>query len=259
MNMQLRAVWLAAGAVATVIVLVSVGRVFAGAAVPAQHGEDDATLTHPVSKVVVDSNAGDATVTDGPDGQVTLSRRTTWSIGARPRVEQHWQGDVLHLDVRCPEGGVAGIDDCSADFEIQVPAGADVEAKTEAGTLSVTGVGGDVRLSSSAGDIELSGVGGSIHARTQKGSISGDDLNATSTDVEAQAGDAELSYASPPRRVRAVTSAGDVSVLVPSGAYAVVAHSDSQEATVGFTPDPDAEATITATVDAGSVEVGYRD
>lgn len=259
MSMHLRAAWLAAGAVVTVIVLVSMGRVFAGAAVPPQRAEDEQTIVHAVTKVVVDSNAGDTVLSAGPAGQVRLERSTVSSLGAGPEVEQRWEGDVLHLRARCPEGGVAGIGDCAADFVLEVPAEIDVDLRTEAGTLSVTGLTGDLRLASSAGDIELSEVGGSIHARTQKGSIGGQDLSATRTDVEAQAGDAQLQYVSAPRQVRAVTSAGDVSVLVPTGAYAVVARSQSQEATVGFTPDPDAEATITATVDAGRVEVGYGD
>ncbi|GAB3261117.1 DUF4097 family beta strand repeat-containing protein [Kineosporia babensis] len=259
MSTQLRAAWLAAGAVVTVIVLVSMGRVFAGAAVTPERTGDEQTLVHTVSKVVIDSNAGDAVLTTGPAGQVTLERETVSSIGASPEVDQRWEGDVLHIQARCPEGGVAGIGDCAADFTLEVPADADVDLRTEAGTLSVTGITGDVKAASDAGDIELSGLGGGIHARTESGSINGRDLKSARTDVEAQAGDAQLQYVAAPREVRAVTSAGDVSVLVPSGPYAVVASSQSQEATVGFTPDPDAESTITATVQAGSVEVGYTD
>ncbi|GLY18832.1 hypothetical protein LWF15_19365 [Kineosporia rhizophila] len=259
MSIHLRAAWLAAGAVVTVIVLASMSRVFADAAVPPESAEGEQVLVHPVSKVVVDSNAGDAVVAVGPAGQVTLGRSTVSSFGATPEIEQRWEGEVLRVRARCPEGGVAGIGDCSAEFVLTVPADVDVDLRTEAGTLSVTGVTGDVRAESSAGDIELDGLGGSIHARTQKGSIVGRDLEAARTDVEAQAGDAQLHYHAAPRQVRAVTSAGDVSVLVPAGPYAVVARSQSQETTVGFTPDPDAGSTITATAEAGRVEVAHTD
>jgi len=259
MSAQLRAAWLAAGAVATVMVLAATGRLLVGVAVPPDRARSEQVLVHAVSRVVLDSNAGDAAVTGGPDGQVTIGRTTVSSIGAAVQVDQRWDGDVLRIRARCPEGGVAGIGDCSAGFEIEVPTDAAVELSTEAGALSVTGITGDVRLRSTAGDVELSELGGALHVRTQFGDVGGDDLAADRTDIEVQAGDARLDYVAAPREVRAVTSAGDVSVLVPTGPYAVVARSQSQEARVGFTPDPDAEATITATAEAGSVEIGYRD
>ena len=102
-----------------------------------------------------------------------MERRTSISSGT-PRYDEGVTGDTLRLDARCPTGNWFVIGSiCQVDYVVQVPAGFDVAARTDAGDLLARDVDGDVDLNSDAGDIELTGTSGDLLANTDAGNVAG--------------------------------------------------------------------------------------
>jgi hypothetical protein len=255
MIVRVRTVWLIAGAAVTLLTLLFAGRLFAAEALPDQTDQNDRTYTQAVTRVEIDSNAGDATLTPGPAGEVKVHKQSTWSAGSKPQIEESWSGTTLHFKVRCPEGRGSG--ECSVDFELSVPPEVSTDLRTEAGILTVTDLTGPTRLATSAGDVFVEGARGDVLVRTDKGDVTGTGLRSAKVDIEVQNGDTDLAFASVPKTVKSVTQAGDVQLVVPKGAYAVQASAQSDDVNLGFESDPAATSTITATVQAGRVDIRH--
>jgi hypothetical protein len=255
MTRRLRAAWLIAGAAVTALVMLLSGGLFVAHALPEQHAEQEHLYRRAVTRVELDSHAGDATLTPGPAGVVSVRRRANWSVGSQPEVRERWQGSTLQLSVRCPRGRGSG--ECSVDFDLSVPADVITDLRTEAGTLTVNNLVGSSRLASAVGDIAVTGARGDLWARTQRGSFTGSALHSRTVDVEAHVGDTDVGLSSRPQTVRAVSTVGDVKVTVPQGAYAVEMHGRSDATALGFSSDPAAAARITASAEVGQVDVRY--
>jgi hypothetical protein len=250
--------WFTIGAVATVAVLGYAGWQGVTWLLPQQTDEQHQTYHQQVGKVELDFNAGSATLLRGQDGQVDVDQKTMWSLFAKPTVQQTWEGDTLHISVRCPDGSFLGVSDrCSADFSLRIPANVTVDARTEAGSLRVKDTTGDTKLSTTAGDIEFDNTSGKLSAQTNAGSVTGTGLRSTDVTVSMDVGSADLQFAVPPHLVDAEVSAGDLQIAVPKAPYQVQAHADSSPATVDFTPDPAATSKIIAQTHAGDVHVRY--
>lgn len=193
---------------------------------------DSTTTDWPaVTRLVVDSDAGDVTVGPGPAAQVVATSRYG---GAAPQVDQAVESGVLTVTVRCP----AGSDPCSTDLAITVPAATTGQVDVGAGEVAVADLTGDQDLESGAGDVRGTGLGAAVvTARTG-------------------AGDVELRHAVAPQRVDAQAGAGNVTVTVPAAeVYRVAADSGVGEVTVEVADDPGASRTVIARSGAGDVAV----
>ncbi|MDQ7903611.1 DUF4097 family beta strand repeat-containing protein [Phytohabitans sp. ZYX-F-186] len=254
-----RTAWRTLGAAATVLVLLFAGAVAWTWLSPERTDEHRETYRQEVSRVTLDSNAGDITVTAGEAGAVTVERRLAWTSLRKPTVEEKWSGDTLTITGRCPGTGLKfGLgSDCTLDYVLRVPPGVALDLRTEAGSVRVSDLTGEVRLTASAGDITAEHVSGPLYARADSGKITGVGLRSDTTDVEIDSGDVDLTYAEVPPTVSAVASAGDVVIHLPSGAYAVTADAASGDERVEVTTDPGAPSSVTARTSAGDVTIQY--
>jgi hypothetical protein len=73
--------------------------------------------------------------------------------------------------------------------------------------------------------------------------------------VHSDAGLIDLTYGTPPRSVEATSDAGNVTIRLPAGTYAVDATVWAGRRTVEVATDPASPYKITARSSAGSVEV----
>lgn len=100
--------------------------------------------------------------------------------------------------------------------------GGDVSAETSAGGIELEGAGGDATLRTSAGSIEVGRVGGDLHARGSAGNVEVDGVGGTLA-VATSAGNVEATLLRAPRQDAEVeTSAGNITLRVPTGAAFVV-------------------------------------
>lgn len=144
------------------------------------------------AKVEILNFHGKVTVHAGGGGSaVTLSLRQAWAADTEAKLEEAQR--AVRLDVQQPDGGLrlvmdgpfrthdGGIDfrgwrsvgyQARFDFDVEVPAGVDVVAKTvQGGAVQVSGLGGRFEADNVNGDVTLEAVSGEGRARTVNGSI----------------------------------------------------------------------------------------
>ncbi|MGI5287173.1 hypothetical protein ACQEVF_28090 [Nonomuraea polychroma] len=258
----MRAVWLTAGAVATVIALLVsttlLWRGFARARAPVDIERRSIPFTK--DKVEIKAVAGqvDLVIMFGQAGELLINRTLRWSRD-RPDVTEDWDAasSTLRLEASCPRDDQPDGPLCQADYVIFVPPETDIVAGTTSGRLVVNELFGSLRLTSVSGDIRLSGVAGPVWARTGTGTIDGKRLDVEQADVEVGSGEVDLSFSRPPKSVRAVVrTTGDVSVTVPHGPYDV--NVEAADTTFDIKMVKGAPRKIVAKAPSGSVSLCCR-
>ncbi|OLM00483.1 lipoprotein [Pseudonocardia sp. Ae406_Ps2] len=217
-------------AVVAGLLLAGCGGVAAG---PEQQQTVNEPVDGPVTRLEVDSDAGDVRLVAGERPAVEQDLR--WTGDARPQVEQKVEGGVLRITARCPDQ--VG-DRCQARLVVTAPAASSALVDLRAGGIEVRGLTGALDLTSSAGGVDATGVGpGDVRAKSSAGSV-------------------ELTFAAAAADVTAESSAGGVEVRVPVGpAYEVTAETSAGSTEVGVPDQPGADHRITAKSSAGGVSV----
>jgi hypothetical protein len=216
-----------------------------------------------VTDIVLTGRSGDVSVTTAAIAETRITRVVHRRTDPEPsyRIE----GTVLHLDTDCGP-------DCTASYQVEAPAGVKVRGKLQSGDIALAGVGAsDVTVTS--GDVVVDGATGSVKVKTTSGDITvrdataGASLAATSGDLRAiDVGGSPVSAKTTSGDVTVRTTAvgsvtaqatsGDVSVLVPDGAYRVNTSLKSGDAqVVGIRHDPAATNVIDVRTHSGDVTV----
>jgi Putative adhesin len=223
-----------------------------------------------VDAIEVEVNSGDVEVTASGRDDVQVEQTVRRSLQG-PRTEARLRGGVLLLSGRCLSFWFGN---CSVDYRIQAPAGTRVKARSSSGDLATTGLesgvdlqtsSGDVRARqvvgtvsavTSSGDVSVLGAEGDVRARSSSGEVTGADLVARSIEARSSSGDVRVTAVrTPPDTLTAVTSSGDVQVVVPDDVYQVDARSSSGEVNVSLRQDPSAPRRIEARTSSGDVDV----
>jgi hypothetical protein len=205
----------------------------------------------------------------GQAGRVEVDRAVFHDL-QRPKLNQRMEGARLVLGARCPNFVVVR---CEARYDLRVPAGIDLQVRTDSGEVRVSGVQGSIDLRTDSGHVGVSGARESVDLRTDSGSISlqggsgtavlhtdsgsvrATGLRATDVDAASDSGRIAIELLVVPRRVVARSDSGSVQVVVPAGpqAYHVEAKADSGTVTTALPTDPDSPMRITASSDSGDV------
>lgn len=161
---------------------------------------------------------------------------------------------VLQVSGSC-EGGFFVADACSMDFDITVPKGTTVEARTTTGDISVIGTGAAVTATSSTGDLRVTRAGGAIRLTTNVGNVIGVDLPGGTVQGRSNTGDVELEFTTAPDRITATTNVGDVRVVVPDDAttYQATADTDIGDRHLDIPIDPRSEHIAELSTNTGDV------
>jgi Toastrack DUF4097 len=222
-----------------------------------------------VEAIEVEVGSGDVEVTAAGRGDVQVEQieRRSWRA---PRTEALLGGGVLHLSARCR----AWFGNCEVDYRIQAPASTRVQARSGSGDLLATGLRSAVDLQTGSGNVQVREVvgpvsavtssgnvavrdsEGDVRARTSSGDVTGVDLVARSIEARSSSGDVRVAAVrTAPDALTAVTSSGDVRVIVPDETYRVDAHSSSGDVNLSLRQDPDAPRHIEARTSSGDVDV----
>ena len=194
------------------------------------HVENDATISQQVHALRIDNPAGQVVIHAGdPAGGVVVRRDIDYHTDQPPTPGQTVADGVLHLTADC--------DGCGIAYDVTVPP-----------SLAVTVV-------DNAGEVTVSGIAGAVDVTAAAGHVEGDDLRAPSVRVQASAGAVNLTFAAPPDEVTAHSNAGEVTVAVPSGSYAVDASTKAGARTMNVPDDPAAKRRLRVSSNAGAVMV----
>ncbi|MFI7128262.1 DUF4097 family beta strand repeat-containing protein [Nonomuraea sp. NPDC050153] len=256
----MRAAWLAAGAVATVIALIisttALWRGFARARVPEEHTQRSIAFEQKNLRIKTGKGTQvDLTVMPGRAGELLIDRSLRWSRD-RPTVTEDWdaRSSTLRLDAVCPGEEQPNGPICLADYMIFVPPETDLEAGTSSGLLNVSDLFGKVRLSTVAGDVNVRNLSGAIWARSGTGDVDAKGLDVEAADVEIGSGNVDLSFISAPTTVKAVVrTAGSVNLDLPRTVYDVTA--EGVDADVDVDRNPTSPRKIIARAPKGRVSV----
>ena len=240
-----RKIWLRAGGAFTALALVITGcYVFLWLARAAE--TTSFAYTGQVSRIEVNLNVGELTLSAGSAGEISGRQELIWSM-VKPTVRRRWDAarQTLTLDVGCQGrfgGRFALAMRCSAAFSLNVPPEASVQATTDSGDVTVRNMRGGLDLSSRAGDITVSGAASPwVRAETTSGEVN-------------------VGCATAPSTVTATTVSGNVLVTVPRAtSYAVEAKTRSGFTRAEVGNHPSATHRITATATSGNVMVRYPD
>lgn len=258
----MRAAWLAAGTVATVIALlistVLLWRGFAKGRTPVDVTQR--SIPFMKNKVEIEVAAGQVSlfILTGRAGELLINRTMRWSKD-RPDITEDWDAgtSTLRLEAACPGADQPDGPVCRADYTIFVPPETDIVAGTTSGELSVHDTFGSLRLTSVSGHVRLNEISGTVWARTGTGNIDAHRLDGDQADVETGSGDVNLSFVNPPTSVRAVVrTRGNVEVDVPEGAYDATVNATN--ATIDIKRDKGSPRKIVATAKEGVVSLCCR-
>lgn len=208
----------------------------------------------PLTSLTLDLDNADVEIDPGPADQVRLVRVMDWTA-VKPKTRETWDDGTLRIETRC----VIGIGrPCRFSYRLQVPPqipltvkadGGDVTARRLTGPVSVDLAGGDIRLDDLAGDVEVANDGGDLRITESR---------SDSVKVNVQAGSSLIDFAEPPSNTDIRMTAGDLTVLVPSGsAYDVDAESVAGSRDVAVDSDSKAPHEIHARLTAGDLSIRY--
>lgn len=173
-------------------------------AVRAAKPVDETRAANPDARISIENVAGSVRVTGWDGNEVHV----TGTVGdATEGLSVTGGPDHLSIEVEIPRGNHGG--DVSADLEIQVPAGCQLEVETVSASIDATELSGRAELSSVSGSITLAGRPSGADVETVSGAIqirgSG-----TPVDVESVSGSITLTGV-----------AGQVDVSTVDGSIAV--------------------------------------
>jgi hypothetical protein len=251
----------------TILFAISIG----GWTIGRVHHDEHRVLAGPISSLHVDAGRGEVAIVAGDGPDVTIDSRAEGAFHV-PKLKLSVDGSHVSVSGGC---GVGTFGPCQTSVVLNVPPDVPVTVDGHSGDLTASGMTAPVTLHTSSGDVSADGLTGGADLRTGSGDVTASGvtgsvtLRSTSGDVAAAAldsrhvsastnsGDVTLEFSAPPDRVDALGHSGDIAVLVPHGAYHVVADTNSGDKHV--IPDS-ARATrlIHARTNSGDVNVEYR-
>jgi Putative adhesin len=219
--------------------LILSGVAFAGSEALHRDRTSVATVVSPVHRIVVNSDAGNVSISAGLTADVVIHRRDAWLVD-RPDVTEHYHDGVLEIDTAC--GHLKAVLRCRSNLSIDAPPEVDVAIRTK------------------SGDVDLRGLEGRADIETDSGNISTHRLEPVTVTATTDAGDVSLDLFGQPTRTQVKSDAGDVSVTVPYGMYHVDATADGggNVKVAGVIRDDLAPHAIDAVTDVGNVTVRAR-
>ncbi|WP_129669793.1 DUF4097 family beta strand repeat-containing protein [Phytoactinopolyspora endophytica] len=215
------------------------------------------TAVENVSRIEVDVAAGEIHLIGTADGSVQLDAHTDDGLVRSARLAHDVDDDTLQIEGTCSGNRFLPSFGCGTHVTLAVPDGVTVVARTDGGSITSTGVVGRADLESAAGgDVIVEGHSGVLRARSTAGDVTATGLNSEEAYLISSAGSVDVEAASPPRSLDAESSAGPVTVGLPTGySYHVEASGVGGETTVGTDTNYSSAYEVRAFSSAGPVTV----
>ncbi|MET7463045.1 hypothetical protein [Nonomuraea sp. NPDC005501] len=254
----MRALWLAAGTIATAAALFAATALlwngFANAEPPSELSRGSFPDQGSQVRLFVGEGVSTVLVQSGEAGEVVVERLVRWTL-EKPEVTEEWGAGTLRLGTDCTMTARRRGTSCSVDYIIQVPPEASLEADTASASLELARIHGGVRVTSVSGDVQVDSTPGDLYVRSGSGDVDAMSIGGERADVEIGTGRVRLVFQKPPADVRAVVrTTGSVAVEVPQeAAYDVSV--EAPRVDVNVRRDSGAARRISASVAEGTIDV----
>lgn len=250
-----RTPWIVVGSVITVVALAFGTLQVIGAL--ASSTERRTTAHEGVRRISIDNDSGSITLRRSPSPTVTVRTKITKGLAA-PRHREEMEGDRLVLRAWCVEP-ISFV--CSVSFDVDVPAGVDVDARAVGGGLRAEGVDANLRLRSSGGGVRVDGGAGRLDLDSSGGGVRVEGAAAADVRARSSGGDVRVGLTVEAVNVDVSSSGGGVTVEMPDtpAAYRVDARSSGGGTSIDVRTDPSSDRRITARSSGGGVTVRYYD
>lgn len=215
---------------------------------------------HAIRELRLDMGDAEVSVGPGPEGEARVRKRLTWDL-RKPKFTESLVDDVLFVTFRCDGSTLAAGPECGADVDVRVPPGVRVSAVSGSGRIAVRGLSGDLDLRTGSGEVAVAGVRGRLRLRARSGEVAGTGLASSKVRAEADSGQVDLRFATPPDEVDASVRSGDAKIIVPAGSrYRIAGRLGSGTAHLNpAVVDAGSPGLISVRSDSGSTYVDYRD
>lgn len=222
---------IAGGLLASAVLLTGCGLgSFAG---PTNQDTTSYQVTDKVTKLQLDSHAGDAVITETDGTAIRVVETHRWSGDDKPQAQHKVEGGVLIVDYDCPSNWGR----CSVDYKVEIPKGLPVDLDSGSGNLTLRGLTGDIEVFVGSGDVDAS------------------DLAGKKVVAEAGSGNIELKYTAAPDSAKIEVGSGNIVLNVPDGAYDVSTDTGSGDANVKVKTDNSSPHKISLASGSGDVSV----
>ncbi|WP_246059754.1 DUF4097 family beta strand repeat-containing protein [Herbidospora galbida] len=185
-------------------------------------------VTDAVSALRIESGSGDVVVTESARTGIAVTE-TLHYRGDKPTDGHEVGNGTLTLSYTC--------EDCSIDYDVQVPKGLNVKVDTGSGEITLRALSGPVDVSTGSGEVDASG----LLAKTFR--------------AEAGSGSVEAKFGAAPDSVTIETGSGDGIAWVPGGTYHATLETGSGEQTLEVANDPSAAKKIVIQSGSGDSKV----
>lgn len=230
---------------------------FAALTVSARQEASESASYSSVQSLTVDTDDADVALTAASGDATRVEQKVQWSY-RRPTVSVAHNGNQLIIRSHCPFQLVWS---CSVHLTVELPPSTAVDVHTGSGNIAVAGLTAGATLTTSDGNVKTTGVVGNVTMRSSNGNVTATDTGSEHVDASSSNGSVRVDLASSPTEVRATSSNGNVTVLVPDQpgvAYQVSSHTGNGSQTVSVRTDPSSPKHITARSGDGDVRVEYR-
>ena len=203
------------------------------------------------ASVTIDNQYGPVSVKAGPDKEVVV---TATSYSDKVEVDQSKRGHRVNVTSHLLTG--ADKDSGRVDYQVSVPADADLTLRSTSGQLRVERLHGDIRLESSS-DIDVRDVAnGHVHVKTLNGPVTLTNVSHGHVEITSVSGDVVLNAVSGPL-VQVNSNSGRIRYdgdFSGGGDYNLTSHSGDIEATAPAYASID----VTARSEQGRVENDFQ-
>ncbi|MDF5755846.1 DUF4097 family beta strand repeat-containing protein [Spongiactinospora sp. TRM90649] len=159
-------------------------------------------------------------------GKAANDGNATWSM----------RGDTLTLTANCQ----MIIGDCGGRYLVRVPGTRKLTVNVPDDNVRLTGMPGDVEVTTRTGDVRVENALGAVRLNTGDGRLTVTGARSGVVRARSGSGDIDLSFATAPAEVRAMSTDGRVTATLPEveGSYRVTASSreGSKRSTVRHAP-----------------------
>ncbi|MDP4509786.1 DUF4097 family beta strand repeat-containing protein [Nonomuraea turcica] len=227
----MKTIAIAGGLLASAVLLTGCG--LGDLAGPTNQDTTSYEVTDKVTKLQLESHAGDTVVTETDGTAIRVVEKLRWRGDDKPKPEHKVEGGALFVTYDCASNWGS----CSVDYEIEVPKGLAVDLDSGSGNITLRALTGDIDVHVGSGDVDAS------------------DLAGKRVVAEAGSGNVELKYTTVPTSAQLKAGSGDIVLNVPDGAYDVKTETGSGDATVSVKDDGSSPNKISLSAGSGNVSV----
>lgn len=190
-----------------------------------------------LARLAVRADVGEIRVGVVAPGEQPRAVSTSRASFSDPAIDVTHSGDTISLGSDCT--GPGWLDPCEVQWDVLVPAGTDVDLQTSVGEIHVAAISGELRARTSVGNVVVTDSGSPV-------------LN-----LQSSVGDLNVHSLVAPDSVTALTSVGEIRVILPGDgtAYRLDAETSIGDTTNQVGDDRDASRVLTLQTSIGDIFV----